>query len=94
MLRAHRQAAIAETSQNIADRAFVQFHPEKPFEFAGKVAAAPAYDLVASRVWPLLDEFDKNRFLSGREFGWPAAGLIPILTMIDRRSPNRVGRWT
>ena len=44
----------------------MQFHAEKPFEFAGKVAAAPAHDLVASGVWPLLDEFDENRFLSGR----------------------------
>src|ERR1035437_7152239 len=63
MLWAHRQAAIAERSQKIADGAFVQFHAEKPFEFAGKVAAAPAHDLVASGVWPLLDEFDENRFL-------------------------------
>ena len=69
MLWAHRQAAIAERSQKIADGAFVQFHAEKPFEFAGKVAAAPAHDLVASGVWPLLDEFDENRFLSGRQFG-------------------------
>ena len=63
------RAAIAERSQKIADGAFVQFHAEKPFEFAGKVAAAPAHDLVASGVWPLLDEFDENRFLSGRQFG-------------------------
>lgn len=75
MLRAHRQATIAERSQKIADGTFVQFYTEKPFEFAGKVAAAPAHDLVAGRVWPVLDEFDENRFLSGRQFRWPAAGL-------------------
>jgi hypothetical protein len=64
----------------------VQFHAEKPFEFVGKVAAAPAHDLVASGVWPFLDEFDKNRFLSGRQFGWPAAGL----TIAQAREACRV----
>ena len=86
MLRAHRQAAIAERSQKIADGAFVQFHAEKPFEFVGKVAAAPAHGLVASGVWPLLDEFDKNRFLSGRQFGWPTTGL----TIAQTREACRV----
>src|SRR5664280_2904353 len=82
---ANRLAAIAERSQKIADGAFVQFHAEKPFEFAGKVAAAPAHDLVASGVWPLLDEFDENRFLSGRQFGGPAAGLTIAQTREARR---------
>src|SRR5450759_5683626 len=42
-------------------------------------------DLVASGVWPLLDEFDENRFLSGRQFGGPAAGLTIAQTREARR---------
>jgi hypothetical protein len=66
MLRAHGQTAIAERRQNIADGAFAQFDAEKPLEFVGQIAAAPAHDLVARRVRPLLNEFDKSRFLSSR----------------------------
>ncbi len=60
MLRAHRQTAIAERSQNIADRALVQFDAEKPFEFIGQIAAAPAHDLVARRVRPLVELVEKG----------------------------------
>jgi len=63
----------------------MQLHAEKPFEFADKVAAAPAHDLVANEVRPLLNEFDENRFLSGRQFGWPAAGLTIAQTREARR---------
>src|ERR1035441_10503298 len=68
MARAHREPAVVELRQNLADRAFVQRDAEAPLQLVAQIHAPPAHHPVTSRVGARLDQPGQLRLLFGREF--------------------------
>jgi len=68
MPRAHREPAVAELGQHLADRAFVQRNPEAPLQFVAQIHPPPTHHTVTNRIGAGLDQGLQRRGLFGRQF--------------------------
>lgn len=78
MARAHREPAVAEPGQHLADRAFVQGDAEPPREFVAQIHPPPAHHAVTIRIGPGLDPGGEFRGLLGRQLRL-RTGRLPIV---------------